>query len=54
MKIRSESYPERIRRIAQELSGLRKAYPVDQSIEKLRIIANEVEQILNKPRVKKP
>ncbi len=53
MKLRSESYPERIRRIAQELSGLRNSYPVDHPVEKLRMIANEVEQVLKKTPLKK-
>ena len=46
MKLRSESYPDRIRRIAQEVSQLRNLYQVDNTVEKLRMIANELEQNL--------
>ncbi len=53
MKIRSESYPDRIRRIAQELGPYRKSYPVDHPIKKLQIIADELEQILKKAPLKK-
>ena len=53
MKLRSESYPDRIRRIAQEVSKLRNLYQVDRSVEKLGIIANELEQVLKKPPLKK-
>lgn len=53
MKLKSESYPDKIRRIAQEVSQLRDLYPVDHSVEKLRLIANELEQVLGKtPRQK--
>ena len=53
MKLRSESYPDRIRRIAQEVSQLRNLYQVDHTVEKLRMIANELEQNLkNIPRKK--
>ena len=53
MKLRSESYPDRIRRIAQDVSQLRKLYQVDHMVEKLRLIANELEQNLkNSPRKK--
>ena len=48
MKLKSESYPEKIRRIARELSQLRNSYQVDRSIEKLRTVANELEQVLKK------
>ena len=47
MKIKSESYPDRIRRIARELSKHREKYEVGQTIEKLRLIANELEHNLN-------
>jgi hypothetical protein len=50
MKLKSESYPDRIRRIAQEVSQLRNMYQVDHSDEKLRMIANELEQVLKKLR----
>ena len=53
MKLRSESYPDRIRRIAQEVSQLRNLYQVDHSVEKLRMIANELEQVLKKAPLKK-
>jgi hypothetical protein len=53
MKIQRESYPDRIRRIAQELGPYRKSYPVDHPIEKLRMIADELEQILKKAPLKK-
>jgi len=53
MKIKSESYPDRIRRIAHELSKFRDKYEVDHSVEKLRMIANELEHNLNKPPRKK-
>lgn len=46
MKLRSESYPDRIRRIAQEVSQLRNMYQVDHTVAKLRMIANELEQNL--------
>ena len=46
MKLRSVSYPDRIRRIAQELSQLRNMYQVDHTVAKLRMIANELEQNL--------
>jgi hypothetical protein len=52
MKLRSESYPDRIRRIAQEVSQLRNLYQVDHSVEKLRRIANELEQVLKKSPLK--
>jgi hypothetical protein len=53
MKLRSESYPDRIRRIAQEVSQLRNLYQVDHSVEKLRMIANELEKVLEKTPPKK-
>ena len=53
MKLRSESYPDRIRRLAQEVSQLRNLYQVDHSVEKLRIIANELEQVLKETPLKK-
>ena len=46
MKLKSESYPEKIRRIAHDLSRLRNQYDVGQSIEKLNMIANELERKL--------
>jgi len=53
MKLKSESYPDRIRRIAQEVSQLRNLYQVDHSVEKLHMIANELEHVLNKASLKK-
>ena len=53
MKLKSESYPEKIRRIAQDLGRLRTQYEVDRSVEKLRMIANELERILKKSPMKK-
>jgi len=53
MKIKSESYPEKIRCIAHELSKFRNQYEVDHSIEKLRMIANELEFSFKKPPRKK-
>jgi hypothetical protein len=52
MKLNAESYPDRIRRIAQELSPYRNLYPVDHPIETLRMIADELEQILKKAPLK--
>jgi hypothetical protein len=52
MKLKAESYPDKIRRIAQELSPYRTSYPVDHPIEKLRMIADELEQILKKAPLK--
>jgi len=52
MKLKSESYPEKIRRMAQDLSRLRNQYAVDRSVEKLRMIASELEHILKRPRLK--
>lgn len=49
MKLRSESYPERIRGIAQEVSQLRNLYPVDDSVKTLRMIADKLERVLKKP-----
>ncbi len=53
MQIKSESYPDRIRSLAQELSKFRDKYEVDHSVEKLRMIANELERSLKKPPRKK-
>ncbi len=53
MKLRSESYPDRIRSLAQEVSKLRNLYQVDHSVEMLRMIANELEQVLKKAPLKK-
>jgi hypothetical protein len=53
MKLRSESYPEKIRRIAHDLNRLRDQYEVDGSVEKLRMIANELELSLKRPPLKR-
>jgi hypothetical protein len=53
VKIKSESYPDRIRRIAEDLSKIRNVYGVDHSVEKLRMIANELERNLKKALLKK-
>ena len=53
MKIKSESYPDRIRRIADDLSKMRNVYGVDHSVEKLRMIANELENNLKKELLRK-
>ncbi len=53
MKIKSESYPEKIRHIAHELSKFGDKYEVDHSVEKLRKIADELERNLRKPPLKR-
>lgn len=53
MKLKSESYPDKIRRIAHELCRLRNQYDVDQSIEKLQMVANELERNLKKVHLNK-
>ena len=53
MKYKSESYPDRIRRIAQELSQMRNIHGVNHSVEKLRMVANELEHNLKKAPLKK-
>jgi hypothetical protein len=53
MKIKSESYPDRIRRIASELCKLRNVYGVDSTVEKLHVIANELEHNLKQSLSKK-
>jgi hypothetical protein len=53
MKLKRESYPDRIRRIAQELSQMRNLYGADHSAEKLRRIANELERNMKKSLPKK-
>ncbi len=53
MKLRAESYPDRIRRIAQEVSKLQNSYPVDHSVKNLRKIANELERVFEKKPLKK-
>ena len=53
MRLKAESYPEKIRRIAHDLGRLRNQYDVDRSVEKLRMIANELELSLKRPPLKK-
>lgn len=53
MKVKSVSYPDKIRRIAEELNKMRISQEVDSSAGKLRIIANELEQNLRKALLKK-
>ena len=54
MKYKRESYPDRIRRIAEDLSQMRNLYEADRSAEKLRMIADELEQNIKKSLSKKP
>jgi len=49
MKYKRESYPDRIRRIAEDLSQMRNMFEVDHSVNKLRIIAKELEEVMKKP-----
>ncbi len=53
MEYKRESYPDRIRRIAEDLSKVRNVYGVDNSVEKLRMIAHELEHKLKKALLKK-
>lgn len=53
MKYQRESYPDRIRRIAQELGPYQNSYPVYHPIKMLQIIADELEQVLKKAPLKK-
>ena len=53
MKLKRESYPDRIRRIAQELSQMRNLYGADHSSEKLLRIADELERNMKKALPKK-
>jgi hypothetical protein len=48
MKYKRESYPDRIRRIAEDLSQMRNMFEIDHSVDKLRLIAKELEDILKK------
>ena len=50
MKIKAESYPDRIRRIAEELSRVNRTPAVSDVAQKLRSIAGELEQILKSAR----
>ncbi|MCP4046280.1 MAG: hypothetical protein GY732_09855 [Gammaproteobacteria bacterium] len=53
MKVQSESYPDKIRRIAEDLNKMRISHEVDSSAQKLRMIANELEGYLRKALLKK-
>jgi hypothetical protein len=53
MKYKRESYPARIRRIAEDLSQIRNLYEADHSAEKLRMIADELERNMEKSLPKK-
>lgn len=53
MKLKSESYPDHIRRIAQDLGKLRHQYEVNHLIDRLRMIADELERNLKTPPRKK-
>ena len=48
MKLKAESYPDKIRRIAADLSQMPNLYGMDHTVAKLRMIANELEQNLKK------
>ena len=48
MKIKSKSYPDKIRLIADDLSKIQNIQGVDHTVEKLRMIANELEHNLKK------
>ena len=48
MKLKRESYPDKIRRIAQDLSQMRSRYEVDDSVAKLRMIADKLENEFKK------
>ena len=53
MRIKSESYPDRVRKIASDLVRVRDLYDLDRSIEMLHAIANELELKLKKGPLKK-
>jgi len=53
MKYKTESYPDRIRRIAKDLSQMRNVHGVDHTVEKLHMIATELERNLKKAVLKK-
>ena len=53
MKLKRESYPARIRRIAEDLSQFRNLYGADHAAEKLRKIADELERNMKKALPKK-
>ena len=53
MKLKFESYPDKIRRIAHDLGKLRNQYEVDHLVEKLGLIAHQLELELRKTPLKK-
>ena len=53
MKYKRESYPDKIRRIAEDLSQIRYMYETDHAVERLRAIADELEHNLKKALPKK-
>ena len=53
MKLKRESYPDRIRRIARELGQMRNLYGADHTAKMLRAIADELEYNLKKSLPKK-
>jgi hypothetical protein len=48
MELKAQSYPDRIRRIAQELGRLQVSYGVEKTVRKLHVIADELEVQLKK------
>jgi len=48
MKYKRESYPDKIRRIAEDLNKMRNLYEVDDSVTKLRLIADKLENEFKK------
>ena len=53
MKYKRETYPEQIRRIAEDLSQIRNVYETEHAVDKLRLIADELEQNFKKVLLKK-
>lgn len=53
MKLKAESYPDKIRRIASDLSRMRNMVEVDHTVTKLRTIADELERKLKHAAAKK-
>lgn len=48
MEYKQESYPAQIRRIAEDMTQMRKLYELDYAVEKLRKIADKLEERLKK------
>lgn len=53
MKIKSQSYPDKIRRIASDLKRMRISPEVDSTADKLGVIANDLEQKLKEASARK-